>query len=241
MKIPNTSHIPTHNQQRKVHAPLRNPSSFRISKTFPRLLFLWIHWIGKGELTLSAWTHSRGTPWCICSKIFSSLRSYLERVTYGFHERRPYMQSTNRTFYLFTVVCTCMRVYVWCVHTCIRVDSLLEARLQEGPLEVDNDIQAVLKEVWPHVACWSCPFYEARTTVFHCRSAITRTTPRMFPTGRLSSVKALVIFKFSSLYCVHSGTYTCPEAHWRRWTRLASLVTFSMRPSSSRKSPDISV
>lgn len=136
-------------------------------------------------------------------------------------------------------VCVC--VYVWCVHTCIRVDSLLEARLQEGPLEVDNDIQAVLKEVWPHVACWSCPFYEARTTVFHCWSAITRTTPRMFPTGRLSSVKALVIFKFSSLYCVHSGTYTCPEAHWRRWTRLASLVTFSMRPSSSRKSPDISV
>lgn len=111
------------------------------------------------------------------------------------------MQSTNRTFYLFTVVCTCVCVYM-------RVDSLLETRLQEGPLEVDNDIQAVLKEVWPHVACRSCPFYEARTTVFHCRSAIIRTTPRMFPTGRLSSVKALVIFKFSSLYCVHSGTYT---------------------------------
>lgn len=48
-------------------------------------------------------------------------------------------------------ICVC--VYVCCVHTCIRVDSLLEARLQEGPLEVDNDIQAVLKEVWPHVAC----------------------------------------------------------------------------------------
>lgn len=107
---------------------------------------------------------------------------------------------------------SCARVCV-CVCMYMRVDSLLEARLQEGPLEVDNDIQAVLKEVWPHVACRSCPFYEARTTVFHCRSAITRTTPRMFPTGRLSSVKALVIFKFSSLYCVHSGTYTCLEAH----------------------------
>lgn len=203
---------------------------------------MWIHWIGKGELTLSAWTRSVVHLDVAVQKYFRRW-DLISSECYLWFPRAAsiYAKYESHVLFVHRRVHVCVCVYVWCVHTCIRVDSLLEARLQEGPLEVDNDIQAVLKEVWPHVACWSCPFYEARTTVFHCRSAITRTTPRMFPTGRLSSVKALVIFKFSSLYCVHSGTYTCPEAHWRRWTRLASLVTFSMRPSSNRKSPDISV
>ena len=63
-------------------------------------------------------------------RILLSWRSYRERVAYGFHKQRPYMQ-TNELHVLFVPS-----------HTCASdsLDGEARRQLQKGPLEVDNDI-----------------------------------------------------------------------------------------------------